>query len=142
MEKFNLPHTALYAKNWYKRTELWDDLRKILTADGFYGESMTKEDIMTVISNHCFRINNYQFETPNFINSMIPQYTWKFGYSHDKTMMYPEENEYNYMEAVVRYCLSGLSFTERTELPKMKPDYNILPKNVIENGLSEEIFNQ
>jgi hypothetical protein len=132
-KKFNLPQVALYAKNWYKRSDnIWDDMKKLLTADGYYGDSMVKEDIITVVSNHCFALDDHSFQISTFINSMIPSYTWKFGYYHKDVHslfnLNNETNEYDYFEAVLRYCLSGLVCVEIKLLPELNVDYTILPK--------------
>jgi len=128
--KFNLPQVALYAKNWYKRSDnIWDDMRKVLTADGYYGDVMTKEDIITIVSNHCFALkDHHSFQISEFINSMVPAYTWKFGYYHKDSHFNQAKNEYNYFEAVLRYCLSGLVSVKVSDLPELEADYTILPK--------------
>jgi len=55
MEKFTLHHAALYAKGWYKRYQkkrtIWDDLKIIMTLDGYSGEYMSKGDIVSVMLN-------------------------------------------------------------------------------------------
>jgi len=135
IRKFNLPHVALYAKNHYLRSDnIWEDLKKILTADGYCGDVMEKEDIVTIVSNHCFALDDYDFQIDTYIKSMNPIESWKFGYYHKDISHTPElTNEYNYFEGVLRYCLSGLVSILISDLPELNPDYSVLPKNIIEN---------
>ena len=82
MEKFTLYHVALYAKGWYKRENkktIWDDLRVILTLDGYYGEVMDKSDIVGNILNHCSRLNLSAFKNlGQFADGISPTFCWKY----------------------------------------------------------------
>ena len=43
-----LKHTALYAKGWYKKTNLVEDVKKTLTADGYIPD--TKADVISILA--------------------------------------------------------------------------------------------
>jgi hypothetical protein len=59
MENFTLQHVVLYSKHWYKRTDIWNDLRKCLTADGYCGEVFTNNDCVSIILNQLERLLEY-----------------------------------------------------------------------------------
>lgn len=47
-ETFKLHHAALYSKCWYKRSgDIWSDLRKTMSCDGYSGDIMDKGDNIT-----------------------------------------------------------------------------------------------
>ena len=120
MEKFTLQHTVLYAKGWYKRTDFWGDVSKCLEADGYIGTFIG--DSLNQIKNRAAYIIVSQFERlPNkghanslsaFYEGIKPYNVWKVGYyTKDYTFLKTKEEianspEYDYNEAVVRYCLS------------------------------------
>ena len=124
MEKFTLFQTALYAKGWYKRYQkkrtIWDDLKIILTMDGYSGEYMDKTDIVSVVLNQCQRLNTPAFkDLTMFANGISRAYCWKHGY-FTKDWMFQKRGEelpeYDYYEAIIRYCLSNLVMAETKEL--------------------------
>jgi|ERR1035437_2417260 hypothetical protein len=156
MEKFTLFQTALYAKNWYKRYQnkntIWDDLKVILTLDGYSGEYMNKGDIVNVILNQCQRLDVMAFKDLSmFANGISKDYCWRHGYytnDHHWAKKNKEEQlpEYDYYEAIVRYCLSNLVSTdlktlcETDKLPP--PDYKkgLKRSDGISNKKLKEMF--
>ena len=153
MEKFKIFHVALYAKGWYKRENkktLWEDLRVILTLDGYYGECMSENDIVYNLLNHCQRLEIRGFkELTTFVEGIHPSNCWKYGYYTNNYLFIRKGDvlpEYNYNEAVVRYCLSTLVSTDLKTLCGLDklpmPDYkNGLPrKNGITDKKLKEMF--
>lgn len=147
MDKFKLYHVTLYSKGWYKRENnktIWEDLRVILSLDGYCGEHMEKGDIVGNILNHCQRLDIRAFkELSTFADGISKSYCWKYGYytsDHNWAKKKGETlPEYDYYEAIVRYCLSNLMSTKTSELGIDKlpmPDYkNGLPRK---NGVTEK----
>lgn len=122
---FKLNNVALYAKGWYKRGgNIWEDLKKCLSADGYSGELFNKYDVMSVILIAFEELpRRYYHGYREFIDGISPQRCWVRGYYYkDKS------EEYDSQEAVVRYCLSCFAETDNTDLPLTAPDYdNCLP---------------
>ena len=121
MNKFSLYHTALYAKHWYKRGNIWEDLRKTLTMDNYSGEVMSKDDIVRVILNQCERIPETRafHSLYEFAMGISPMECWKYGYytkEHTWTRYCKSSPDYDYHEAIVRYCLSNISIRSYEEL--------------------------
>ena len=46
----NLKHTALYAKGWYLKTDIVEDMKKILRADGYIPDNYA--DIINILINN------------------------------------------------------------------------------------------
>ena len=111
-KEFKLHHVALYAKNWYQKSDnIWFDLAKCLEGDGyniFYNDYNDNQKYS--ISNIYNLILNKTIElfsnNPNnsklileIINDCAPNNRWKIDY-----------NEYNnYYEVVIRSCLSKIT---------------------------------
>jgi len=144
MEKFTLYQTALYAKGWYKRYQikrtLWDDLKIIMTMEGYSGEYMSKGDIVSVMLNQCQRLNMRAFKDLSmFADGISKTYCWRYGYYTNGCpwMFNPNKEElpeYDYYEAIVRYCLSNLVSADTKELIG---DGNKLPKPDYTKGLKK-----
>ena len=153
MDKFTLYHVTLYAKGWYKRENkktIWEDLQVMLSLDNYSGELMDKGDIVALILNHCSRLDTRPFkELTEFANGISPSYCWKYGYFTKGNAIWRRDNEklpdYDYYEAIVRYCLSNLSCTEIKNITNGKlpmPDYikGLPRKNGITNKKLKEVF--
>lgn len=157
MEKFNLKHTVLYAKGWYRRSKnIFDDLSKCLEADGYLGTfegdspEQIKNRVAYLIVGQFERIPNkgYANSLQSFYEGIKPHNVWKYGYYTKgfKFMRSPEEidksPEYDYDEAVVRYCLSHFCGLEKCEWNVIKPDFkNVLKKNEgVKDKKVKEIF--
>lgn len=141
MGNFSLFHTALYAKGWYKREDnktIWEDLKVILSLDDYNGDYMTKYDIVNVVLYQCQRIKEKRAFTDlcEFANGISKDYCWKHGYitKGNATWFRDEETlpEYDYYEAIIRYCLSNLS---NCEVSILCGEGNTLPKPDFEKGL-------
>jgi hypothetical protein len=137
MDKFNLLHTALYAKHWYKHSDcIWDDLKKTLAMDNYQGDLMTKNNIVFVILDHCQKIPNQLAFTSlyKFTKGISESECWIYGYATKGNSFSLRDllPEYDINEAVVRYCLSNISFLSPEELGGVvmpKPDFKkCLPK--------------
>lgn len=151
MDKFNLKHVVLYAKNWYKRDNIWKDLQILLDADG-YNTMWRKEphisDIVRLIISQCMRLEVCWIDTYEFFDGIKDSNVWKNGYYtntncgiivEDKAK-YPD---YNIDEAAVRYCLSNLCSTEIAAFTEglCKPNFDLIPKvSSITDKKVEEVF--
>lgn len=146
--KFTLYHLCLYAKGWYKRENkktIWEDLQVIMSLDDYSGEFMDKYDIVSVMLDHCQRLDVRGFKDLGlFANGIAPSQCWKYGYYTKDNASWVKDSkdlpDYDYYEAIVRYCLSTLVGTEikaivgEGKLPK--PDYTKgLPRK---NGISDK----
>jgi len=134
-------HIYLYAKHWYRRTDILEDL-KIICAErcGSYNvkyhdvtntEEVNKckvstSDVLNVVINIIEKYiqedkNNYLFSS--FVNDIAPWNTWKVGYMNkqcDVLFISKEEKEkapeYDYVRAVLHKCCSILSTTEVSKI--------------------------
>jgi len=154
-KKFTLYQLALYAKGWYKRENkrtIWQDLQVIMSLDGYSGEWMHHQDIVSVMLDQCQRLEVRGFkDLALFANGISPTQCWKYGYytteANWMVKTHKDLPEYDYYEAIVRYCISTLVSTdiktlvgEGKRLPN--PDYkNGLPrKNGITDRKIKEMF--
>lgn len=161
METFNLQHTVLYAKGWYKRYDpkstrktIWDDLQITLEADGYLG--CFEGDSEAQIKNRIATLIVYQFERipkegsvgtlGDFYEGIKEYNCWKYGYITQDNCWFREDlklaqPKYDYNEAVVRYCLSYFVSLKSEQWKKTKPLSTVLP---LTNGNSrkkmEEMF--
>lgn len=141
MEKFSLNHVVLYSKGWYKRYNkrgvrktIWDDMQVLLELDGYtmWEETPNKYRIVELVLIHCQRLDKDCFKIRNFYSGVCDSEVWKYGYSTktnnfwNKTQDYPD---YDYQEAVLRYCLSNLCNLETEYWTPCKPNYSKLPKS-------------
>ena len=151
-EKFGLGHVALYAKHWYKRFDkqgrskrktIFDDLKCCLTSDGYCGDWMSDNDVITILLNHCKRLNKRAFNDLNeFFWGIQDINVWKNGYFTKTNDTFNnkrgENTDYDNRTAVVYYCLSNISCLSIDELG-MKlptPDFkNCLPRR---NGITDK----
>lgn len=134
MEKFGLGHVALYAKGHYQRGEnLWEDLKKCLTADDYSGEGFDKYDVVNLLIIHGERIP-FHGSSPrarHMIVDIAPENCWRRGYYTKDARWIKDENlpEYDYWEAVARFYLSEIAGSLIADLgkPLPKADPNVLP---------------
>lgn len=148
-DKFSLLHFALYAKHWYAKSgDIWYDLKKLMIADNYSGDHMSKSDIVSVILTRCQDLNIQSFSLLAFASGIAPENGWKIDHpwkGHFPFMNPEPENlpEYDQQEAIVRYCLSVICNLERSqfseELPR--PDKKVLPlkKGILKKDL-DKIF--
>lgn len=157
MAEFKLDHTALYAKGWYEKNvdgrTLWQDLQITLGADGYNGEGMEVRDIVTVILEACQEFKTRPFQLIPVLSNIAKGNCWKFGYrtkgnmpvwlSDKEEMGLPE---YDYWEAVVRYCLSEMARMNMDELGVKKlsrPDFEkVLPARLEWNETKGRIWDE
>lgn len=160
-EQFRLNHFALYSKRWYKKFDkkgrgknktIWDDLRCVLTADGYCGDLMTKYDIVQIIVRHSTRLKHYPFREPiTMLIGITDKEIWKCGYYTKTNCDWVKKDkeflpDYDYWEAIIYYCMSAVCNCEIKYLPigLVKPDYKkCLPRrNGISNKIIKEFFSE
>jgi len=112
----------LYAKHWYKRHNIINDLAIIYShRNGIdmvdIDESVIAGNILTLIYNHI----NCERDFCKFVDEVAPS-NWYFR------KMYKDE-EYTYEKAIIYYCLSILSITKLSDIKNGldRPDNTILP---------------
>ena len=145
MEKFTLQHTVLYAKHWYKRYSpdgdrktIWEDMVALLEMDGyvgtFEGESpaQIKGRVCHLIVGQLGRIQNKPHLTSlqAFYGAVQPYNCWKYGYyTKSFTLLRTKQDidespDYDYNEAVLRYCLSCFVELDKENWTPCEPDYS------------------
>lgn len=154
MENFRLQHTVLYAKGWYKkfdpkgkRKTLWDDLALTLEMDGYVGTfigdspEQLKNRIAYLLVNNLERLpkTGHERTLSNFYESIKEYNCWKYGYytknnCHLRSDL-NDKPEYDYNEAVARFCLSIFQNLDRGEWTPCEPDYSKMPRN---NGVKDK----
>lgn len=119
-DKFTLFHIALYSKGWYKiehkGNTIWDDLKIMFELDDYNGEFMTPNNMVSVLLEHCQILKKRQFtDLGAFASGIDKQNSYKFGY-YTKGCKWSESwgdgkelPEWDYLEAIVRFCLSTLA---------------------------------
>lgn len=129
MKKFPLSHVCLYAKGWYNRSEnVWNDIRKCLSADGYCGDLFTNSDCLNVILN---RWSEMQADHTHSFNALVfgamDHNCWKHGYSTKTNWSYGQNidqlPDYDYMTAVLWYILSSLQGCESSAWIQKRPDF-------------------
>lgn len=130
---FTLGHVALYAKGWYQKSDdIWKDLAILFEADG-YLQGLHKADIYRNIVSRLDEMNLREMEAFQLLDSISPEETWKFGYvtRGNYPYGYLDNNkapEYNFQEAVARYCLSIIRYINIDRVEMAVPDFkNVLP---------------
>lgn len=134
--EFSLKHVVLYAKHWYERTNILEDIKKCLTADGYSGEVFDKGDCVRLLLNQYEKLPVKGTRSLfNFLNEIKECNCWKTGYytkNHAwvlRSKPEPELPDYDIDIACIYYCLSEFSILSNTEWVAVKPDYkNVLPK--------------
>jgi hypothetical protein len=160
MEKFSLQHTVLYSKGWYKsynikgkRKTIWDDLEILLEADGYIGtfngdsDKQKQNRITYLLVEQLDRIPKTEHvgTLTDFYESIKEYNCWKYGYytkTNSNKNNTSELPDYDYNEAVVRYCLSFFCNLKTEQWKPIAPDKSVLPLN---NGIKQlkikKIFN-
>lgn len=133
---FNLNHTVLYAKGWYKRSEsIWEDMQKLLEADGYtmWETTPDKVRITNLLVMQAERLKIRAFSLSHFYEGIQDSQIWKRGYytktNPGGTLSKEVKPDYDYHEAVLRYCLSVFGDLNRDHWKVERPDFTILPKN-------------
>jgi hypothetical protein len=149
MNKFPLLHLLLYSKGWYKtfnpkskNKTIWDDMNKVFTADGYSGDQMQKSHIISVLLEHCQKLENVRgFELLQFANGISKDNCWQVGYYVIGNQWRESDEEYDYLTAILYYCISILRFIEPSNHDKLPmPDYkNCLPRK---NGTTDKDLNK
>ncbi len=149
---FKLNHVILYSKNWYEKSyNVWEDLKKCLSADDYSGELFSKADVVSLLLSNFQKIKDQNCTTLlAFVNGISINECWKYGYyTKDHTWVKKEDletlPEYDYREAVVKYVLSSIQHMTKEDLGIEKlsaPDYvNCLPRpNHINDERIEHFF--
>ncbi len=89
---------------------------------------MSKNDMVNVMLNHCQLLNVRAFsDLTQFASGIEKGNSYKNGYQYEGMPFQKEGTtypEWDYKEAIIRYCLSSLRFIDKDVLPKLPfPDY-------------------
>lgn len=121
-------HIYLYAKNWYKKGNIIDDLSIIFShRSGIEKQYISKTDIIIVLSNIVsFHMQQGDFKRNflDFINDLSPHSSWKFNEQNGI-----KEPKYDFYDQLIKKCLLVIGFTSIDNIPGRlgNPDKNILP---------------
>jgi len=130
MNKFDLKHITLYAKNWYKRSDnIIEDLCKCLQADGYIINH--KSEVFSMLLN---RLNSINYLTSDkaiqAINESSPDQCWKCGY-YINTNTWRNNYEtypiYDYQTSFIYWCLSEISIMDKNQCEITIPNNKVLP---------------
>ena len=115
-------HIYLYAKNWYKITNVVDDMKVLLShRSGVEKQHITRQDISSVLLGIAYKQLEKDGLTEakfiDFIDGVNPSANWlRGGNRHD-----------DFNICVINKCLSVLRFAEVDAKTMSNPDPNILP---------------
>lgn len=118
-------HIILYAKNWYQKGNLIDDLR-ILVGNkcGIEPSCIVINDIISVLLKITIRqilVNGKDYEDMfGFVLALHPDNRWQVGGHQDES----------FEVSIIRNCLSVLRLTKTVKIQNLgAPDPSILPLN-------------
>jgi hypothetical protein len=117
-------HIYLYAKGWYKKTNVIEDLKVLYgKRNGIDSEYISVNHILCCLTKLAFSHMTGVCKIGEFISDISPDNAWriwKFG-----------DDEWDYWKAVISKCLSILALTEVKDIPFVlaEPDYSLLPKS-------------
>ena len=118
-------HVYLYAKNWYKRTNTLEDLKRILSIRSNIGaDEISNEDVVRQLLHitypHIVKSGNPPHFFEELFIDMLPENEWKIGFKEDDDMY----------TKICKSCLNFLNFVKVSEIEDLlgPPDYTILPK--------------
>lgn len=119
-------HIYLYAKKWYKRGNVLDDLKKIISKRSLIEEQfINNTDILDVLLSIIFdeinKSGNPQLFFKNFITDSLPCNRWRVGCKQNVSQL----------EAMIKSGLSFLYTCSVKDLNLGEPDYSILPSSEI-----------
>jgi len=123
----DLKHTTLYAKGWYLKTDLVEDLKKTLNADGYIPDHAG--DIINILIQEItpYWVNVKKRDAESLLRQVLsdadPVSSWKVGYHEDSS-------KHDYRSAIIHSFLSILSCSTVDDLGGLpEADYTILPKH-------------
>ena len=139
-----LKHVALYAKDWYKRTDIWEDVKACLRAHDYMPE--TQADVISILIANMADMLTKHFPIQfllEVISNLHPAHTYSYGYITKQSPYsikgkdYESLPEYDYYTAVLYYLLSKLRYMNGETICGLpKPDAKVLP---IAEGKAEKI---
>ena len=110
-------HYYLYAKGWYLKTDVLDDLRKIQSNyTGLDEKHITDGDIIGMLQQLVFQHISNEWSFLDFLEVLDPQYNWKH-----------REEPSLYQIRLIEACLHTLRFIKAIGLDLGQPDFSILP---------------
>ena len=128
-----ITHTILYSKGWYKRTNIWEDLKATLKCDDY--EPFDNRDIISILVSRFDSLpyQQYTHSLSSITEGISKGQCWKHGYytkDFKWNKNWEECPEWDYDEAIVRYILSVFSSLNKDEFLVKEPDYEkCLPKS-------------
>ena len=130
-------HFYLYAKHWYKRTDVVEDLRVILSNYcGIELQYITKADVYHMMLDIALSLaSKNPYLQRNIIDNSSPDEGWKVGYATKSSPRFVTGPagatlpDYDYQTAFIYACKSFLCLTDRGQFGNLgEPDYTILTK--------------
>jgi len=125
-------HIYLYAKGWYKETDVIEDMKRIVSIrNGIEPEYCSSKDIAHLLLSIAQSYIRIEHDFSNFVMDLSPNSFWAM-------LFYPEEKDrYDFNKSVIRKCLSVLRTVQVMDVDKVlleldKPDPEILPLKKVE----------
>lgn len=141
-----LQHVVLYAKGWYLKTDVVEDLKKCLTADDYSGEVFNKNDVARLLLTLLEKLpyNSNRGLSKLYFDTR-PENCWCIGYKcKDKKDLFNIDDlpEYDSDIAAIHFCLRVFEFIAPNEWNPTVPNFEkVLPRNT---GITDEkliVFN-
>ena len=132
-QKFKLTNLVLYSKGWYKKEELWSDLKKILELDGY--TPFSNFDVYSIILNNVQQCNLYRWtELKEVLNGINKNNCWKYGYYVNNSFIAGNKSvdslpDWNMETAFIYYVLSNLRDLDNKQWIVQCPKWTKFPKN-------------
>ena len=118
MKKVALTHTVLYAKNWYKITNLVEDLKQTLKADGY--NPSNEREIALILVARLEDAEHHRIGAFDLLNALGNKSALRNLYG---------DVDYNHNHLVIDYCIELLMSLNNDQWHKSKPNYKlVLPK--------------
>ena len=142
----DLTNVVLYAKNWYKRTDLIKDLKKCLTGDGYSSKCFTKHNVMRLLISALEQTSNPHYKrSTTILESISPSECWKYGY-YTKDHTWVEDHvtapDYDLDTAIILYCLSTFTTLMKIDWSPKRPDPKVLPLRRKKDGILNAVTNK
>jgi hypothetical protein len=130
-----IQHTIKYAKGWYKRTDIYEDMIKTLTADGYMPDCWT--DIVSILIREVSDIykntgRDHEILLTNIIEHLDPtNHRYILSPNEIDDLYKTTEERTHYFKTIIYSLLAQFRFVGKDAIKEewIEPDYTILPKS-------------
>lgn len=133
----NKRHYYLYAKGWYKQSDLLTDLKKIQSIYcGLAPEHITTGDVLGILTGMAYpKLKESEHAFNDFISLILPSNTWRTGVVLVENVVgsIPDED---IALCIIGACLNIMMKEDVKDIPFElgKPDPDVLPLKEKQNG--------